>query len=166
MSAFMSSVAQYHNSIILSSMFSLIKWCAMSICFIHVWFIGWFTNAIMDLLSWLITIYLSCLNVISSSIDHIHRASFTAPESAWYSACVVDVATVCCFFVCYDIIPPFIMKMYPLILHLSSRSSAQSESHAAERVMFLLLTFSTFPKVNTLSIDPFKYWKTHFTTVQ
>ena len=109
-SAFMSSVIQYCNAIVFSSMFSLMKWWAISICFVHAWFTGWLAKAIIDLLSWLMIVGLSCLNDNSSSMERIQRASFTAVDRAWYSACVVQVATVCCFFVYQEIVPLFIVN--------------------------------------------------------
>ena len=125
MSAMMSDVEQYTNPMFFCSICSRIKWCAMSMCFVRLWLVGLFANAIVDWLScWIGVIF--CLKPISSNRCRIHNASFVALERAWYSAWVEDVATDDCLCVCQDTTLRLIAKMYSVVERLSFKSPPQS----------------------------------------
>ncbi len=166
-SAIMSEVEQYVNLMFLCSICSRIKWCAISMCFVRLWFVGLFARVIVDWLSCWMSI-VSCLNLISSSRCWIHSASFVAIDNDWYSACVVDVVTNACLCVCQDTIFWLIENTYPVVEHLSSRSSPQSASHEPVSSILLLIPLQNhdWPRMSTMSVVPWIYQNIHFTAIQ
>jgi hypothetical protein len=127
-SATIHCIGQYSSSTTLFSIFSLIKWCYMSICFDLSWLVGFLTNVIEPWFSHMMIVASSCTQPTSFISCLNQMASILHRFMAMYFAPIVDCATVCCRLLFHNTATSPTNKTYPKVDLRFSTSPAQSAS--------------------------------------
>ena len=127
MFANISSVGQYCTSITPYCIASLMKLRRISVCFVHLWYTGFFDMAIVPWLSFITAGWLFCIPRLRSYCRS-HTTSWTVELSQMYSPSAVEGATVACWQLIQLTAAPANIKAFPVLECLFSMSFAQSAS--------------------------------------